>query len=137
MVSAKALKTADVSLPVEPADLPEEELRWCTVTLQEVLLRGSRLEASVFDVEGRHARELLKRCKWPLKHVCGDDGLAQAYHRPRFKRIWVEYSDLPIFQPSQITELNPKPSGYLSPLTRTDVDLHCCRQNPRRQNLQP
>jgi len=122
MVNAKVLKTADVFLPVEPADLPEEELRWTTVRLHEVMKRDYRLEASVFGVEGRHARELLKRCKWPLRHVCGDDELAQAYHRPRFKRIWVEYSDLPIFQPSQITELNPKPSGYLSPLTRTDVD---------------
>ena len=122
MVSAEALRTADVPLPVEPADLPEEELRWCTVTLKEVLKRGSRLEASVFDVEGRHAREVLKQCKWPVARVCGENGLADAYHRPRFKRIWVEKSGLPIFQPSQITELNPKPSGYLSPLTQTDID---------------
>lgn len=122
MVNAEALKSADIPLPVEPTDLPEEELRWCTVTFQEVLRRGSRLEASVFDVEGRHARETLRRCKWPVKRVCGENGLADAYHRPRFKRIWVEKSDLPIFQPSQITELNPKPSGYLSPLTQTDID---------------
>jgi type I restriction enzyme S subunit len=29
---------------------------------------------------------------------------------------------LPIFQPSQITEINPKPNSYLSHLTNTDID---------------
>lgn len=122
MVSTEALKRTDVPHPVAPGDLSEEELRWCTVTLQEVLVHGSRLEASVFNVEGKHAREVLKQCKWPVVRVCGESGLADAYHRPRFKRIWVEKSDFPIYQPSQITELNPKPSGYLSPLTETDID---------------
>ena len=58
MVSAEAHKIADVALSVE--HLPVEVLRWCTVTLQEVLKRGSRLEASVFDVEGKHTREALR-----------------------------------------------------------------------------
>ncbi|HID22354.1 MAG TPA: restriction endonuclease subunit S, partial [Planctomycetaceae bacterium] len=92
MVSSEALKTADLPLPVEPADLPEEELRWYTVTLQEVLRRGSRLEASVFDVEGRHAREVLRQCKWPVKRVCGENGLAEAFYPTRFKRIIVQES---------------------------------------------
>lgn len=123
MVAFEAPKQAQtVPRPATPADMPEAELQWTTVMLHEVMERDLRLEASVFGIEGRHAREVLKQCKWPLKTLCGTGGLADAYHRPRFKRIWVEKSDLPIYQPSQITELNPKPSGYLSPLTRTNID---------------
>ena len=113
MVDAEAIKTVD---------LPEEELRWCTVMLQEVIERNSRLEASVFGIEGKHAREVLNQCKWPCVRIAGEGGLAEAYHRPRFKRIWLEKSDFPIYQPSQIMEVNPKPSGYISPLTQTDID---------------
>lgn len=122
MVASKALKTAEVPHPVEFADLPEEELRWCTAMLNEVLARGGRMEASVFDVEGKHAREVLRKCKWPIVAVAGSNGIAECYHRPRFKRIWVHKSNLPIFQPSQLTEINPKPNSYLSPLTNTDID---------------
>jgi len=122
MVNLKAQKPAEIPRTVEPTELPEDELRWCTVSLNEVLQQSSRLEASVFDIEGKHAREALKRCKWPIKAVSGQNGLADCYHRPRFKRIWVEKSDLPIYQPSQITEINPKPTAYLSSLTGTDID---------------
>ena len=122
MVSAEAHRTADVPLPVEPAELPEEELRWCRVTLLEVLQHGSRLEASVFDVEGKHAREVLKQCKWPVARVCGENGLADAFYPTRFKRIIVEKSVYPLILPSQIQEINPKPKAYLSPLCKTDFE---------------
>ncbi len=122
MVGAEALKEIELPLAIEAAELPEEELRWCTVRLQEVLDKGNRLEASVFDIEGKHAREVLKQCKWPLTLFAGEKGLSDCYHRGRFKRIWVEKSDLPIFQPSQIEEIKPKPIDFLSRLTRTDID---------------
>jgi type I restriction enzyme S subunit len=115
--SAEAL-----ALTPEPIELPEEELRWCSVSLQEVVQRESRLKAAVFDIEGRHARELLEVCKWRVTSVAGDQGLARAFHFPRFKRVWVEHSEYPIYQPGQITEINPKPSGYLSSITQTDID---------------
>src|SRR5690625_3896318 len=98
-------------------DVPKDVLRWSTVSLTEVIAKQNRLEASVFEIEGKHAREVIKKSRWKLTPICGEGGLATAYHRPRFKRIWVEHSDYPIYQPSQITELNPKPSGYLSEIT--------------------
>jgi len=103
-------------------DIPQEELNWGSVSLSEVLNSDTRLEASVYNIEGRHAREILKKCKWELSSVCGDNGLATAYHRPRFKRIWVEKSPFPIYQPSQILEIYPKPSGYISEATKTDIE---------------
>jgi len=122
MVGAVAPSNIELPLQIEESEIPEEELRWCTVRLQEVLDRGNRLEASVFDIEGKHAREVLKQCKWPKVAIAGADGVADCYHRPRFKRIWVEKSDLPIFQPSQIEEIKPKTADYLSSLTDTDID---------------
>ncbi|MGD9852869.1 MAG: restriction endonuclease subunit S [Nitrospirales bacterium] len=109
-------------LTPEPIELPEEELRWCSVSLQEVIQRESRLKAAVFDIEGRHAREVLAACKWPVTSVAGDEGLSRAFHFPRFKRVWVEHSEYPIYQPGQINEINPKPSGYLSLITQTNID---------------
>ncbi|NLM22099.1 MAG: restriction endonuclease subunit S [Peptococcaceae bacterium] len=103
-------------------DLPQEELNWGSVSLSEVLNSDTRLEASVYNIEGRHAREIFKKCKWELASLCGDKGLASAYHRPRFKRIWVEKSPFPIYQPSQILEIYPKPSGYISEATKTDIE---------------
>ena len=122
MVGAEALRDIELPLQIEESEIPEEELRWCTVQLQEILDKGNRLEASVFGIEGKHAREVLKHCKWPKVAIAGGNGLADCYHRPRFKRIWVEKSDLPIFQPSQIEEIKPKATDYLSSLTDTDID---------------
>lgn len=111
-----------LELPLEPLELPEEELRWSSVRLREVVRRESRLKAAVFDIEGRHAREVVEACKWPVTNVAGAKGLSRSFHFPRFKRIWVEESEFPIFQPGQINEINPKPSGYLSSITQTDID---------------
>jgi len=124
MVIAQTARKIECDQPliVKAIELPEDELRWCTVSLKEVIAKGQRLEASVFDIEGKHAREVLSKCKWPLKMLAGKSGLADAYHRPRFKRVWLEYSTLPIFQPSQIQEVHPKPKAFLSSITQTDVD---------------
>ena len=90
--------------------------------LSEVVKNGNRLEASVFGIDGKNAREVLKKCKWPLNPLAGEHGVTTAYHLPRFKRIWVAKSNFPIFQPTQITEIDPQPSGYLSTTTKTDLD---------------
>lgn len=93
-----------------------------SVAIQEIVHKGYRMEASVFGVEGRQARKDLDNCKWDIANLCGDEGLSTAYHRPRFKRIYVEKSDFPIYQPAQVNELYPKPSAYISDLTQTDID---------------
>ena len=123
MVDAEALKEIELPLPIEPSELPEEELRWCMVRLQEILDKGNRLEASVFDIEGKHAREVLKQCKWPAVSVVGEKGMAEASYPGRFKRILIEKSDFPLILPSQILELDPQPKGYLSPICETDFSI--------------
>ncbi len=103
-------------------DIAESPLKFCTVALSEVISRGKRLEASVFDVEAKHARAVVEHGKYPVKMVGGANGLASSYVRGRFKRIWVEKSDLPIFQPSSITDIYPTPDGYISHKTKTNIE---------------
>jgi type I restriction enzyme S subunit len=110
------------SLIPEEIELPKENVQWSSVKLQEAVSKEFRLKASVFGIEGRHARESLDKCKWDLTRLVGPDGLADASYPNRFKRVWVDHSDYPIFQPAQINDINPKPTGYISELTQTNFD---------------
>jgi type I restriction enzyme S subunit len=121
MVNSKSLIQPS-TLPIIENPLGKDILNWTSVGLNEVQERGGRLEASVFGVEGRRAREQLRECGWPIALLCGVDGLADAYSEVRFKRIFVKNSLYPIFQPSQITELSPKPSAFISSKTQVDIN---------------
>lgn len=103
-------------------DNSKEQIKYTTVKVSEILSQGIRFEATVFDVEGKRARKILDECGYELTTICGNNGLATAYHRPRFKRIWVDKSIFPIYQPAQILDIHPKPSGYISDLTDTDIE---------------
>ena len=109
-------------IEVKEIDLPDDEVKWCSVALSEVLSNDNRLEASVFKVEAKQARELVEKSKYDLKAINGQNGFLTAYHRPRFRRIFLEKSEYGIFQPSQITEIKPKPDSYISELTDVNIE---------------
>ena len=101
----------------------EEQLKWISVDLQEVIDSDRRLEGSLYSNDGKKAmKSLVRNCKWDVVYLCGENGLTTAHHRPRFKRIYVDKSTYPIYQPAQINELYPKPSAHISHLTQTDID---------------
>ncbi len=100
----------------------EASVKWCSVSLGDVISRGKRLEASVYDLEAKQARQLIKSGKYPLTTIGGENGLTSSYTGARFKRIWVEKSDLPIYQPSTIVDIKPIPDGYISHLTKTNIE---------------
>ena len=99
----------------------ESPVKWCAVALSDVVARGKRLEASVFDVEAKQARMLISKGKYPQSFIGGTDGMASSYVCGRFKRIWVEKSDMPIYQPSSIVDIKPTPDGYISAKTKTNT----------------
>ena len=105
-------------------DIPQEELNWGSVSLLEVLDNDARLEASVYNIEGRHAREILKKCKWDVVELFGEKGLIKsAFYPTRFKRIYVEREGgIPFFLPSQLLEIYPKPVKYISPKTNVSIE---------------
>lgn len=111
------------------ADIPEEVLNWSSVSLSEVLKEGLRLEASCYKIQGKHAREVTEQCKWGKKPLSGTNGFGFAYHRPRFRRIFVGKSGIPIYQPAQINEIYPKPELYISELTKTDIEKLRVKRN--------
>lgn len=100
----------------------KDALKWCSVSLSDVISRGKRLEASVFDVEAKQARQIIANGKYPLTTIGGEKGLTTSYTGARFKRIWVESSDMPIYQPSTIVDVKPTPDGYISHLTQTNIE---------------
>lgn len=107
---------------MQEIEVAETPVKYCSVTLSDVISRGKRLEASVFDVEAKQARATVEHSKFPVTMLGGVKGLTNSYVCERFKRIWVEKSDLPIFQPSSITDIYPIPDGYISHKTHTNID---------------
>lgn len=103
-------------------EINDRPIKFCSVTLSDVIARGKRLDASVFDVEAKQARYIIEHGKFPVKMLSGKNGLVDSYVCSRFKRIWVDKSDLPIFQPSSICDIQPKPDGYISYRTHTNIE---------------
>jgi type I restriction enzyme S subunit len=118
MVGAEALKEIEIPLAIEAAELPEEELRWCTVRLRQVLDKGNRLEASVFDIEGKHAREVLSTSIWGTRRLGGEKGYADKIFYPgRCKRIYCS-KDVPgatgFLGSAEMLDIRPVPVKFMS-----------------------
>lgn len=103
-------------------DIDKTPIKHCTVTLSDIIGRGNRLEASVYDVEAKQAREIVTNGKYAAVPLGGDSGLVDSYTCARFKRIWVDHSDYPIYQPSSIVDIKPIPDGYIAESTDTNID---------------
>lgn len=122
MVSALAV--AQYMPEANIVELPQEDIKWCTVALSEVLNTRKRLEASVFEVEGRHIRESIENCRWGTVALSDPEAgiISRAYYPGRFKRIYCSAENGVLFYlPSQMTDIYPKPEKYISPLTKCDI----------------
>ena len=108
-------------------DIPENNLKWCSVSLSEVMGTNNRLEASVFKIEAKNAREQLLNSKYnkSLKPLSGVASFAQEVFYPnRFKRIYIDKSkdSIEFFLPTQLNKIHPKASKYISGLTNTNFE---------------
>ncbi|MDD5580690.1 MAG: hypothetical protein PHY16_15595 [Methylobacter sp.] len=101
------------------APLQPQTFSWVSLPIQSVFESGLRLEASVSATEAKQAERVIQS----NPHGCIPiHKLAAIYHCPRFKRVFVQKSKFPIYQPSQAGELNPTPAAYISDKTLTDLD---------------
>lgn len=107
---------------IEIIDLPKEDMSWSSVSLSEVLGKGKRFEASVFDLECKHARNIVENSIYGSSEINIDRDLIECYTRSRFKRIWLEKSEYPIYQPTSMLDVYPKSDGYISKLTNTNIE---------------
>ena len=108
----------------EEVKIDDNPLKWCTVSLSDVISRGKRLEASVFDVEAKQARELITKGKYGSIPMYGTTGLIKdAFYPGRFKRIYCDKQHgVSFYLPSQMTDIYPKPEKHISRLTKCDIE---------------
>ncbi|MBD8491084.1 restriction endonuclease subunit S [Echinicola sp. CAU 1574] len=117
-----AYKFQEVEKEIDYTYLPEP-LKYTSVSLTEVFNNKLRLEANSFNLEAKAAKEKILNNKYGVVKLWSDNGLVdKAFHRPRFKRIYVDRKEIPFYQPSSITDVYPKPSKYISAKTETDLE---------------
>ncbi len=129
---ARKMNTA----PETEVHISESPIKWCSVSLSDMVSRGKRLEASVFDVDAKQARESVYRGKYGTVILYGDSGLIEtAYYpgwmqRSRLKRIWCDkpYGE-GFYLPSQMTDLYPVPEKHISRLADCDMDELRLKEN--------
>lgn len=105
----------------------EVPLKWSTVSLSDVISRGKRLEASVFDVEAKQAYKNINKCKYKAVNLIGTNcPVNRAHYGSRLKRNYVEkFNDRAIgfIGSSEMLDINPRPVKYMVDDDRVH-DLH-------------
>lgn len=112
-------------------NIQESPIKWCSVSLSDVVSRGKRLEASVFDVEAKKARDTVLRNRFGITTLGGNNGMIEhAYYPGRFKRIYCDRSSgEPFYLPSQMCDVYPKADKWISALTKCDMNELRLKQN--------
>lgn len=116
MVKSFAEKIKKDKDDLEVIDIPKEDVNWSTVSLNEVLNRGNRLEAGSYNLEMRKSNEILKKCKYPLVSLVSDDYVIKTYNGSRTKRNYIskDSSNAKMFLGgSEILDIYPKTKKYL------------------------
>ena len=109
-----AYKVQESTKEIDPRLLPEP-LQYTSVSLFDVLKNRLRLEANAYNLGAKVAKEKVLNNRYGYINLWSKNGLVEtAFHRPRFKRIYVDHKEIPFYQPSAITEVYPKPSKYIS-----------------------
>jgi type I restriction enzyme S subunit len=91
-------------------------LKYVSVNINEIKGNNYRLEASVFNIEARNAKEILQKCKFPIVSICGENGLATAFVVGRFKRNYIDAKvkgALGFLGSSEMLELRPTPHKFM------------------------
>lgn len=92
----------------------ESTFKWIPISLEEIHDNNLRLDASVYGIKGRHIRKLLQTNKWEIKNLY-PNFINEPYYMGRFKRIYTNVENgIPFYLPSQLNEIKPKPSKYIS-----------------------
>ena len=117
--------------PEDTVNISSPSIKWCSVSLNEIIKRGKRLEASVFDIEAKQAHELVERNKYGYSFLLGPTGIIDtAYYPGRFKRIYCSNKNgFPFYLPSQMTDIYPKAEKFISALTKCDLDALRVKEN--------
>lgn len=96
----------------------ESSLKWSSVNLSEVINRGKRLEASVFDVDAKQAYNTIINGKYPVVNLIGDNGFVlRAHYGGRLKRNYVlntHPNAIGFIGSSEMLDIYPKPVKFMA-----------------------
>ncbi len=116
MVSNLAIKNSFSE--VELTELQQDDVKWCTVSLSDILKIGKRLEASLFDVESKKAYQILNECKYErINLICKQGFVSSAHYGGRLKRNYINSNDdtaIGFIGSSEMLDINPKPTKFMS-----------------------
>jgi len=89
------------------------------VSVNSIIKNQCRLDASAYNIDVMRALKKIKANKNGFDTLWGKSGLiSSAYYPGRYKRIYVSSNHgTPFFLPSQLDEILPKPTKYVSSLT--------------------
>lgn len=126
MVNSNLVQQLDTE-PQQVVEIQESPVKWCSIALSDVLMKGNRLEASVFDVEAMQAYKLVSTGKYPTVNLIAADGfIEKAHYGGRLKRNYVEKShenSVGFIGSSEMLDVNPKPVKYMVDTDKVK-DLH-------------
>lgn len=115
---------------VEDIKIKETPLKWTTISLSDVLVRGKRLEASVFDVEAKQAYILIKNSKFEKVDLISLSGpVERAHYGSRLKRNYILKNDnqaIGFIGSSEMLDVKPRPEKYMVDDQRVS-DLHVAK----------
>ena len=115
---------------VEDIKIKETPLKWTTISLSDVLVRGKRLEASVFDVEAKQAYILIKNSKFEKVDLISLSGAVErAHYGSRLKRNYILKNDnqaIGFIGSSEMLDVKPRPEKYMVDDQRVS-DLHVAK----------
>lgn len=113
----------EVELPKNPLFLPSP-LRYGSVSIAQMVNNGHRYDASAYNIEAMSALRKVMRNKYGFIHLLGVHGLVKdAFVGSRFKRIYTDNpKDIPFYLPSDIENVYPKASKYISAKTDTNIN---------------
>ncbi|WRK52893.1 hypothetical protein SD457_22175 [Coprobacillaceae bacterium CR2/5/TPMF4] len=124
VVNSNLSNKSENNLNSKTADTP---LKWCSVSLSDIISRGKRLEASVFDVKAKQALNIISNGKYKTIPLYGDGGLVnKAHYGGRLKRNYVtpeHKNSIGFIGSSEMLDIYPKPVKYIVNDERVQ-DLH-------------
>ena len=124
MVKSNVVLKQEISNP-EEISINDFPIKWCTVSLSDVIKRGKRLEASVYDVESMRAYQIIKNGKYGFVSMIGapSSPVLRAFYGGRLKRNYIDHTSegaIGFIGSSEMLDCYPKPVKFLDDSEKVD-----------------
>lgn len=115
---------------ISTSELPQESLKWCTVSLSDIIHNGKRLEASVFDVNAKLAFSNIAKCPFPKKDLFNENTtlgfIKSIYYGNRLKRNYISSKSknaIGFIGSSEMLDIKPVPIKFMDKTLNSSKSL--------------